>query len=374
VGASLAPTSRRVCVRRAAPCGRALTVVVALAAADAAADPPRVVMTLEAAEPISAAAADPLRRLVTKPDDRVRLGQLVRRDRKLTVELAGAAPVALPRDLDTQVSADGSTIVQSGDEAKLDLPRRTDVYWYDAKGVALGRLVGRYAGNAVVALSTDGFTAVGGQVLDEPGETALGLYTPQGSRLWEVRLAPSERVATAAVAPGGRFVVTLVTDATRWLEGHRLRVHREGGTADAPVAALGVVQKLVLLGDGQRAFVQGLEAFGVLDAATNRLSWRREGRIRMVSPHGAALDAEGRIIFLMLARLGEKARDARQKEYRWNLRALDAASGQDAGSLELPTPHPATWGRVFEEVTASQIRILAGSSRVTLGWRQGGDR
>lgn len=349
----------------------AVALAAALAASVAAAQTPRVHVTIEKDEAIAPPGAPSVQWLVTKQDDRARVGNVVRRDRKLAIVFAEGAPVELPRDLETQVSGDGKTIVQFGDETKLDLPRRTDVYWLDAKGAVVGSLVGRYAGNAVVSLSTDGYTAVGGKRLDKPSEVTLGLYSPQGKPVWEVRLAANERVAMAAVMPGGRSVVTVVTDGKRWLEDNRLTIHRERGAADAPVV-LGVVQKLVLLGDGQRAFVQGFDAFGVLDVAAKRLAWKRAGKIRMVSPHGAALAPDGRTLFLMLAGPKEKATQA---EYRWILRALDAATGDEKGSLELPKPTPATWSHVFEDVTASHVKVLAGSSRVTLAWRQeGGDR
>ena len=119
-------------------------------------------------------------------------------------------------------------------------------------------------------------------------------------------------------------------------------------------------------GDGEKAFVQGYDTYGVVDIPSGELIWQRNEKIRMVSPYGATLSPDGKILFLMLADLKDRA----EETYGWKSLALDSATGADMMLEYLPRKYPTTWDRIYEQVSASEIKILAGQQRITYSWEK----
>ena len=225
-----------------------------------------------------------------------------------------------------------------------------------------------YAGNAVLSMSSDGYTGVAGKLFGRPEESRFGLYSPQGNRIWEVSLGKRERIDKILVAPGGQWAASLVTDSDRWLEDHRIQLRQKQGELTTTLSGVGIIQKIVLLYNGPTLFIQGFDHYGMADLQSGGLIWRVEGKIRMASVSGAALSPDRKTLFLVLADVKDKS----QSEYNWMLQARDAKTGEILMVEKLPRQYPSTWSPVFEEVTPTEVRLQAGNYRLTFGWKREG--
>jgi hypothetical protein len=331
----------------------------------ARAQAPRIKVALESEENVSVPEGT-VQRILVERDKQMISGHLLRRDDKLLLAVPDQPQVELPRVLETMISKDGKTILQFGDEIKLTHPRRTDLYWVDQSGKVVHQLVNHYAGNAVIAMSDDGFTVVAGKLFDKPDDAVVALYSPVGRELWVVRLEEDRRVAQIVVTPKGQHAVAIVTDSQDWMQNHRVQIRHKNGEISAIVPDMGVLQKLVLLDDGSKAFIQGYDSYGMLDIPTGRLIWQRQEKVRMISPYGAGLSPDGTILFLLIADLKDKA----EETYGWELVALNASAGERLLQEHLPKKYPSTWERVFEQISEDGIRILAGQQRVRYSWKR----
>ncbi len=307
-----------------------------------------------------------IQRVLVQDDKKAASGSLVRTGDKLLLSLPDQPQLELPHLLETMVSLDGKTILQFGDEILLTHPLRTDLLWVDKKGKVIKQLVNYYGGNAGIAMSNDGYTAVAGKLVENPDNVMMALYSPLGMEVWKIPLQMDQRIAQMIVASGGQHVASIVTDHDKWLENHRLEIMDKNGRLSGTISGMGILQKIVLLGDGDKAFVQGYDAYGMVDIPTGELIWQRSGKIRMVSPYGATLSPDGQILFLMLADLKDRAEEA----YGWKSLALDSATGGEMMVEYLPRKYPTTWDRIYEQVSASEIRILAGQQKITYSWEK----
>ena len=187
-------------------------------------------------------------------------------------------------------------------------------------------------------MSSDGYTAVAGKLFGKPMESRLGLYSPQGTRIWEVPLGTRERIDQILVAPGGGWTASLVTDTERWLQDHRIQLRQKQGELSATITGEGIIQRFVLLENAQTLFIQGYDHYGMADLQSGKLIWQHEGKIRMASVSGAALSPDKQTLFLMLADVKEK----HQPEYNWMLQARDAKTGEELMVEKLPRQYPST--------------------------------
>jgi len=321
-------------------------------------------------EEISLMPQGAVQRVLVRDDKKAASGSLVRTADKLILSLPDKPQLELPRLMETMVSLDGKTILQFGDEIMLTHPVLTDLFWVDRNGKVIRQLVNYYGGNAGIAMSNDGYTAIAGKLLDDPETMMMALYSPLGEEVWNFPLQKDQRIAQMIVASGGQHVAAIVTDSDKWLENHRIEIMDRNGRRSGTISGMGILQKIVLLGDGEKAFVQGYDTYGVVDIPSGELIWQRKEKIRMVSPYGATLDPDGKILFLMLADL----RDRAEETYGWKSLALDSVTGGEMMVEYLPRKYPTTWDRIYEQVSASEIRILAGQQKITYSWekREGG--
>jgi len=322
-------------------------------------------------EEISLKPEGTIRSVVIKDDKSGMSGHLVGTAGKLVLSFPDQPQVELPHLLDTMISLDGKAILQFGDRTGLRHPIRTDLYWVDSAGKVVGRLQDHYAGRAAIAMSNDGFTAVAGKLMGESDTVEMALYSPAGVKLWEVQLPEDQRVAQMSVMPGGQYIAALTTNSDAWLKDHRIEIRDQNGRPSETVSGMGVLQILVPLGDGSRIFVQAHSSYGIVDIATSELIWQRRGKVRMISPYGAALSPDGRTLFLLFADL----RDGQEGVYGWQFLALDSATGEEMMLEYLPRKYTTTWDRVYEDVSDNEIRILAGQQRITYSWekKEGGE-
>jgi hypothetical protein len=303
-----------------------------------------------------------VRRLMIRSADTVRIGHLLRIEDSYIVSLPLRTPVQLPFNLPPLISHDGNTIVQFGDLTLLDEPQRLDLYWIDDEGEVEASLVGYYGGEAVMDVSMDGFAVAGGPLLETPDQASISTFSPSGMKLWETRLEEDRRVSQVYPTRGGRHVVSVTTDRDRWLEEHELEIYGPAGRLESSLGNLGIIQRVVLVGDDELLFFQGRSYHGMIEVATGRVLWRNPGKITMVSPYAAALSPDGRRLFLVI--IQQEGR--RRGPYSWEFVILDASTGQAISSRLLPDQYPATWERIFESVTDTSVDVLAGVSRVTL--------
>ncbi len=303
-----------------------------------------------------------IQRLLMKSTAGAQIGYLKRSDNTLIVALPGKRPVALPYRLPSIISYDGSTIIQFGDLTLLDEPQRFDLFWIDSEGKEKSRLVNYYAGDALLGVSTDGYTAVGGSLIEKPRKATISCYSPDGVKIWETALAQNQRVSQLYTAHQGNFVAAVTTDSEQWLKNHQINIYGKLGKLQSTVKDLGIIQRVVFLGDDSKLFFQGRNFHGMIDAASGRVIWKKSGKVTMVSPYGTSLSPDGKYLFLVV--IGQEGR--RREPYDWKFMILNASTGKEISSQMLPEKYPATWERIFESIGNDSVMILAGDSRITV--------
>lgn len=307
-----------------------------------------------------------IRPLFIRQDKRLVEGNIRLLEDKIELTLPNAPVIELTRKLETAVSEDGKTIVQYGDEIDQSHPTRTNIYWKDSAGKPISQVVNYYAEEALVALSSNGLTAVAGRLFEDRSKTVLGLYSALGERLWEVTLRPDQRAAKVTLTNNGDHVVLATTDPQKWLTNHQLHLFDQSGFQTFSTGDFGVIQKIVATDDGDHVFVQGYDDYGVVRISSASIMWRNREKIRMTSPHGAAISPDGRTLFLSLADFRGKP----QRLYRWRLTGVDIADGKEVFSIWLPGEFPGTKNRVFEQISADRIQIRTDSKRLLYSWKR----
>jgi hypothetical protein len=311
-----------------------------------------------------------IQRILIRREDKVQAGQLLRIRDTLTLWFPDRKPVKLPYRLLPIVSYDGNTIIQYGDLGLLDEPQRLDLFWIDSTGKEKRNMVNYYGGEARLDVSTDGFTAVGGPLLEKSRQGSVSLFSADGEKIWETALTIGRRISQLYTARQGRYIAAVTTDSGEWLKKHQLDIYGRSGKLQSSVNDLGIIQRLVLVGDESKIFFQGRDFHGLIDAGTGRVLWKNPGKVTMVSPYGASLSPDGKRLFLVIIQQEGK----RKSPYNWKFLTLDATSGKEITSQVLAEKYPATWERIYESVLDTSVTLLAGDSRVTIsvGSERGG--
>jgi hypothetical protein len=305
-----------------------------------------------------------MRRILIQSEGKILPAYLFWQKGKPILSVAGKPQVELPYRLDLLVSRDAKTILQYGDEMKLDRPLRKDLFWISQEGQVVAELVDYFAGDARLTMSSDGFTAVSGSLITDPKNMKLALFSQSGTKLWERSLDSDARIEQMLVFPEGEYTAAIVTDRDKYLTNHRIEIWNSTGERQSSINAMGIVQTLVFLDGSDKAFVQGYSNYGLLEIPSGRLLWKIPGKIRMVSPYGAVLSPDGTVLFLLQAEIEGR----RKGVYSWRLLILDSLSGEQLAADLLPDKYPSTWDRVFEKVTDSDVVILAGEQRIVYSW------
>ena len=279
---------------------------------------------------------------------------------------AKAAPVKLPHRLDTLVSADGRALLQFGDSTNRQHPAKIDLFFIDAQGAKAGQVIDRYGPQTNIVMSEDGHVAVAGTLFTDEKRTEIGLYTATGEIRFQAQLAKERRANIAVPTSQGQRVAVFTTDTKDYLADHRLEILDGNGKKIAEQKGLGILQKTVAVGEGSMFFVQAKGRFGLVNASDGSLLWSRNEVLRLVSPHGAATDSQGKTLFLAAAEWDgtPKAR------YKWRIEVRDVATGNELARFVLPDAFPGNMGRVFINVTSKQIELLAGDEQIKLDWRR----
>jgi hypothetical protein len=303
-------------------------------------------------------------RLFIQKENQLQEGKIRFLNENIELTLPGAPKLELTRKLETAVSLDGKTIVQYGDEQDQSHPTRTNIFWKDSSGKIIAQVAGYYAERALVALSSNGGTAIVGRLFNDRSKTVLSLYSALGQQLWEATLRPDQRGATLKVSNNGEYVVLATTDQQQWLTDHELNVFDKSGNKVFSTGDFRVIQKVVVV-DDDHLFVQGYDDYGVVRISSDSILWKNEGKIRMTSPQGATISPDGQTLLLSLADF----RGKRQRVYRWRLIGLNIADGKEAFSAWLPGEFPGTRNPVFEQVSADRIIIQTDSMRLIYSWK-----
>lgn len=279
---------------------------------------------------------------------------------------AQAAPVKLPYKLSTLVAASGRAVLQYGDSISRQHPSKTDLFFIDEKGVEKGRVVDRYGPQTNIAMAEDGYVAVAGPLLADAKRNEIGLYMATGEKRFQTQLAKGRRANIAVPTTQGHHVAVFTTDTKDYLANHRLEIFDVNGKKIAEQKGLGILQKAVAVANGSKFFVQAKRRFGLVNANDGSLLWSRNGVLRLISPHGAATDPQGKTLFLAAAEWDgiPKAR------YKWRIEVRDIATGNELAQFVLPDSFPSNQGRVFLNVTNDKIELLAGDEHVVLDWRR----
>jgi hypothetical protein len=244
----------------------------------------------------------------------------------------------------------------------LDLPKHLDVYWINNDGKEKAVVINYYRGDAHLDISTDGYSALGGTLLDNASESAISVYSPDGLKLWETRVANNRNVAQLNITKLGNAVAVVTTDAQEKLEKHQIDIYNRSGNLQSEIKDNGIIQRVVVVGNESEIFFQGREYYGMIEAATGQILWKKSGKVTLVSPYGAALSPDGTKLFLVVVPPGEK----RTGIYQWKFIIINASTGQELGSQILTEKYPATWERIFESVTDSSATLLAGNTQITI--------
>ena len=279
---------------------------------------------------------------------------------------AQTAPVKLPYKLSTLVAANGLAVLQYGDSISLQHPAKTDLFFIDEQGVEKGRVVDRYGPQANIVMAEDGYVAVAGPLFADAKRNEIGLYMATGEKRFQIQLAKGRRANIAVPTTQGHHVAVFTTDTKDYLANHRLEIFDGNGKKVAEQQGLGILQKVVAVAKGSMFFVQAKRRFGLVNANDGSLLWSRNGVLRLISPHGAATDPQGKTLFLAAAEWDgiPKAR------YKWRIEVRDIASASELARFVLPDAFPSNQGRVFLNVTSDKIELLAGDEHVVLDWRQ----
>jgi len=313
-----------------------------------------------------------IQRLLVQSDGKILIGHILRSKDTLIVALPGKKLIRLPYRFQAIISYDGSTIIQYGDKMMLDLPKHLDVYWINNAGKEKAEVVNHYSGDTYLDMSSDGYTAIGGTLLDKSNESTISVYSPDGIKLWETKVANNRHVAQLNVTKLGSTVVVVTTDAQKKLDKHQLDIYDGSGKLQSEIKDLGIIQRVVIVGNETKLFFQGLEYYGMIDATSGRVLWKSSRKLTMVSPYGAALSPDGKKLFLVVVQPEGK----RTGTYQWKFIITDASTGQEMGSQIITGKYPATWGRIFESVNDNSITVLASDARIiiTVGSEKGGSQ
>jgi hypothetical protein len=313
-------------------------------------------------------AADPqAQRFVLVQDKNVRVASLSAKEGQRTLSIQEGPQMILPRDLPALVARDGGTILQYGDERDLSHPRVTSLHWLNSQGEEVGALQDYFTADAVLALADDGYTAVVGARADERQGKVVSLFDAGGQRLWERALEQGRDThAEPLVTRSGDRVAIITTNAGQPLEGHRLLVLGPEGREVASIRNLGLLHRLVAVNQGRLLFVEAQDQQVLVDLATGEIKWRRPSRLRLVSPTAAASAPDGSVLFLLVVDWPGRPQPA----YQWQLRALDADSGEELGAWELPKAMPSTRAEVFGSITEDRLTVLRGPDRLSISWKR----
>jgi hypothetical protein len=323
----------------------------------------KVKITLETEEAIKQPEGV-VQRILLEREQKTTFAYLHVKDKKLLLILPDTPQLELPKRLPTLVSLDGSAILQFGDEIQKMHPQQTNLFWLSQEGEVIEQVVDYFAGDTMISMSVDGFTAVAGKGIKDEAGVLFELYSPAGKKTWGVILAENQRVDSVVVSPEGKYATANITDSKAPLKDQKVEIRDEEGSIIATNTEIGIIHKIVLLESGDKAFVQGLKAYGLLKIPNGEFVWRRSGKVRLISPYGASLSPDGQILFLLMADFKGKS----EPEYRWLLLALNASDGTTILEVTLPSKYSSTWDRVFEHVSSNEIKILAGDKRITYSW------
>ncbi len=350
--------------------------LILLVHTDASAQDEKTNLSLKSSTPIILPAQDEkgqpvkiIQRYLFQRDKKPVTSHLVWRDRKFSLVFPDKKQLDLPYILDTLVSLNGNVIVQFGDKNRFGHPLRTDIYWLDSNGKEVGSDDGFFSGGAVVSISDDGYTAVSGTSLKNPDMTYISLYRPDGKKVWSREIEQGNRVSNVFVSSGGDNVISIVTDSKALLKNHRIWTRGKNGDTKMVFSGAGILQKIVLLDSGTKAFVQGRGTYGLADFVEGKGSWKwkQKGKVRMISPYGAALSPDGKTLFLLLVDMVQ-IKKGTDGTYSWKILALNADTGERIFEETLPGKYPSTWSRVFEQVSNTEIVILTGQDRLVHQW------
>ena len=303
------------------------------------------------------------RKIVLRDSKGARTGLLIAKKGQRVLSFPGQADVQLPYDLPSIISPDGHVVLQYGDTQDLSHPRVTHLYWLDGQGREHGRLEGYFRAAALIGLSDDGFTVVAGSRNEKPHAHVLSLFNPSGQRVWE-RPLESERVILTEpkVAFRGERVAAITCNAENPLKDHRILILDKKNTEVKAIDTLGLIQKIVILGQSKALFVQGRDRHGLIDLTDGNIVWTRPGNVRLISPSGAALNPDGTLLFLLLADWSGRSKAA----YPWRLKALDATDGRVLGMVAMPKPMAGTRSDLFGSIGMNQVEIITDTDQFTV--------
>lgn len=285
----------------------------------------------------------------------------------------------LPRPLRTLVSRDQRTFVQYGgvhDDGRTRIP--TSLYWSRGGGAPgapvteFKRVTRRWDELPWVRMSDDGWVAVGGRLVGG-GDRVVEVYSPAPAPdglavpVRAFAVAGDRKITGLLVSSGGRDVVASTVDAADPLSANRLVVWTASG-ARREIAHPGVVQRMVLVGeDGQAGaplvFVQGRDTVALVDVASASMRWLVQRRLRMVSPHAAALTPDRTVLLVVHADLSQGGRG----DFDWLLSFVDVTSGRTFAGTVLTERAPASRDHVLADVEDGRARVLVGELE---GWFQ----
>lgn len=301
------------------------------------------------------------------------LALLTAEDGRASLELPERQTVRLPLKLPVKVSSNGGTVIQYGDALHAMHPSRTDVFWVGRDGRIVAEVRNRFAETAVVALSADGFVAVGGADYfaargsdgkdAEPDRVVPGqidMYSPEGKLMWTAEIDAGRRIDELYARAGGQGVAALTASAEAPIHDRTVDVFERGERRGRLVPEIGIVQRAALLGERGLLLVQGNGGHALIDLDAARIVWTQQGAIRLIGPEAAALDENGQVIYLMTGERSAKTSGSRLPLYQWVLTALDAASGKPVGQQRLPEPLPGAMGPIFLQAAGGRVEVRAG--------------
>lgn len=323
----------------------------------------KVTLTLGSSVPLQAVEKG-ARRIVLEDAKGVRNGALISMKGRRVLSVQGQAEVNLPHDLPALVSRNGGVVVQYGDTRDLSHPSATHLYWLDGQGKETGRLENYFRVDAVIGLSDDGFTAVAGSRIEAPHAEVLALFSPKGQRVWEQALDSGRDITTEpVVALQGQRVATVTCDAKKPTKSHRILILDDKNNEVTPrIDALGLVQKIAVVGSSKALFVQGRDRHGLINLSDGSIAWTKEGNVRLISPFGASISPDGNLLLLLLADWSGKS----QPTYPWRLKALDATDGQEVGMVKMPKPMAGTRANLFGRVSADKVEIITDTDQLSV--------
>ena len=287
------------------------------------------------------------------------------------VTMASGRVVQVPLPLLVMLSDDGRTLLQYGDALMRMHPLRTDLFWIGEDGKVLVSVQNRYEGDALLDMSSDGFTAVAAPPFFPAREAVnagkpepahiVELYSPEGKRILSEKLAQGLIVHHLHALSAGEGVVLVVAPKETPLEQNELQFLREKEPLRRVATEFGTLQKIVLLGKGDFVFIQGSNAHGIVELVTGKTRWRQVGKIRLVSPEGAAVGPDGKRLYLMT---GDRA--SPDALYHWTLSILDLENGKLLGQAKIDGSYRGTAEKVFESIKSDRVIFRAGDERIVV--------